>query len=37
MDTQREVKIIIAATTMFHDDTHTEFSLLLTRFVAKSA
>jgi len=34
MDTQREVKIIIAATVMFHDDTHTEFSLLLTRFVA---
>lgn len=34
MDTQREVKIIIAATVMFLDDTHTEFSLLLTRFVA---
>ena len=34
MDTQREVKIIIEATVMFHDDTHTEYSLLLTRFVA---
>ena len=30
MDTQREMKIIIAATVMFHDDTHTEYSLLLT-------
>ena len=34
MDTQREVKIIIAATAMFHDDAHTELSLLLNRCVA---
>ena len=34
MARQRKVKIIIAATAMFHDDTHTELPLPFNRYDA---